>query len=592
MATLVKEREVAHCQTNRGVLEAIKRSREVGVSDDELEGESSQETQLYGPSIRGPPPSKFAPYLPEDPALQVLHQLCAFEQVLQEVIAEKDGLKVSPIKASLRVELDFEEIIKPFLVKGDVRVASDHFNQCYQETADWSIWLNSTETQLKKKDNIVPEHWLKLIEKSFLSFLSIGSLHLQSSLHLKDLHFVVFSFPEEIDDIPEAGSEEGLTFEHEVDGREITLIGLGPARTINHSCEPNVYWELETETLDYLPDGSLPNIGFTCLPIDRVEEKFINRGQQLTAFYSDYIAENLCSHTSAISNSDCKYPTYHQQGKRADSGSDSEYEPEDSDDETKPAFVRSKTESQMEVKRRSPRLPAYKKVAGDSARTTQVILPHKATRVTGKLISNDICSAGKPPAIQPSLPSMHPMKQLSSPVKRKLPSDEFTMANSDQQKPKASKAETTNLDSIHKQANEQSSKPAVQEDDSKKCDLTRSSLSFHQTSPPSTTQNSHLPESNSTKISPLRDAFDLFSNISEEQYPITSTSIPMSNATPLLQAFLNSQQIVINQQELFNAQLANPKVTEAMIRKTQDMLARYQDTQDRLCKMLWGERLN
>ncbi|WWD09255.1 hypothetical protein V865_007377 [Kwoniella europaea PYCC6329] len=554
MATIVKERNVAQCQTNRGDVDAIKRSREEGISDDKS----------------------------EHPAIQVLHQLCAFEQVLYEVIAEKDGLKISPIKASLRVELDFDDIIKPFLVK-----------------------VCATDTQLKKKDNIVPEHWLKLIEKSFLSFVSIGSLHLQScpeiegqiglyqqnalpteTLRLKDLQFVVFSFPEEIDDISEAEFEEGLTFEHEVDGREITLIGLGPARTINHSCEPNVYWELETETLDYLPDGSLPNIGFTCLPIDRVEGKFIDRGQQLTAFYSDYFAENLC---------DCKYPTYHQQGKRADSSSDSEYEPEDSEDETKSntnPFIRLKTKSKIQVKRRSPRLPACKKVAGHSARMTQIILPHKATRVTGKCISNDICSAGKPPAIQPSLSSMHPMKQLSRPVKRKLPSDEFTMANSDQQKPKASKAETTSLNSNHNQVNQQSSKPAVQENANKNCDLTRSSLSFHKTSPPGTTQDSHLPESKSTEISPLRDAFDLFSNISEEQYPITSTSIPMSNATPLLQTFLNSQKIVMNQQELFKAQLKNPKVTEAMIRKTQGMLARYQDTQDRLRKMLWGERLN
>ncbi|WWC99532.1 hypothetical protein V866_006435 [Kwoniella sp. B9012] len=499
MATIVKERNVA---------------------------QSKKLSPTVRPSFRDPPPSKFAPCVPEDPAIQVLHQLCAFEQVLYEVIAEKDGLKISPIKASLRVELDFDDIIKPFLVK-----------------------VCATDTQLKKKDNIVPEHW---IEKSFLSFVSIGSLHLQScpeiegqiglyqqnalpteTLRLKDLQFVVFSFPEEIDDISEAEFEEGLTFEHEVDGREITLIGLGPARTINHSCEPNVYWELETETLDYLPDGSLPNIGFTCLPIDKVEGKFIDRGQQLTAFYSDYFAENLC---------DCKYPTYHQQGKRADSSSDSEYEPEDSEDETKSStnpFIRLKTKSKMEVKRRSPRLPACKKVAGHSARTTQIILPHKATR-----------------------------------------------------KPKASKAETTSLNSNHNQVNQQSFKPAVQENANKNCDLTRSSLSFHKTSPPGTTQDSHLPESKSTEISPLRDAFDLFSNISEEQYPITSTSIPMSNATPLLQAFLNSQKIVMNQQELFKAQLKNPKVTEAMIRKTQGMLARYQDTQDRLRKMLWGERLN
>ncbi|KAK6905554.1 hypothetical protein I203_106383 [Kwoniella mangroviensis CBS 8507] len=157
MATLVKEWEGAILQKNTRAEDVRRGTKEGERSKDPPEYHSDRGNQIGGPPTRGPPPRKSAPFEPEDSAIQVLHQLCVFEQVLQEVIAEKDGLKISPIRASLRIELYFEDIIKPFLVK-----------------------VCATDIQLKKKDNIVPEHWLKLIEKSFLSFLSIGSLHLQS----------------------------------------------------------------------------------------------------------------------------------------------------------------------------------------------------------------------------------------------------------------------------------------------------------------------------------------------------------------------------------------------------------------------------
>ncbi|OCF73660.1 hypothetical protein I204_05503 [Kwoniella mangroviensis CBS 8886] len=187
MATLVKEWEGAILQKNTRAEDVRRGTKEGERSKDPPEYHSDRGNQIGGPPTRGPPPRKSAPFEPEDSAIQVLHQLCVFEQVLQEVIAEKDGLKISPIRASLRIELYFEDIIKPFLVKLEI------------------------------------EGQIGLYQQNALA---------TKALHPKDLQFVVFSFPEEIDDISEAGFEEGLTFEHEVDGREITLIGLGPARTI------------------------------------------------------------------------------------------------------------------------------------------------------------------------------------------------------------------------------------------------------------------------------------------------------------------------------------------------------------------------
>ncbi|KAK6905552.1 hypothetical protein L486_07094 [Kwoniella mangroviensis CBS 10435] len=118
------------------------------------------------------------------------------------------------------------------------------------------------------------------------------------------------------------------------------------------------------------------------------------------------------------------------------------------------------------------------------------------------------------------------------------------MAKSDQQKPKASKAETTSSDSFQKQVNHQSSKSAVKEYANKKCDLNELSLPVPKTSPPGTTETSHLPEPKNRKISPCPDAIDLSSNMTERQLPINSTSVQRSNATPFLEAFLNSQKIV------------------------------------------------
>ncbi|WWC66538.1 uncharacterized protein I206_100441 [Kwoniella pini CBS 10737] len=181
---------------------------------------------------------------------------------------------------------------------------------CAQASYPLTPYRNTHQTN--KKGNIVPKEWLKLIEKSFVSFISKSSCHLGTktefdksqiglfrvtqadSITISDIEgieFVGFALPNSVQDVAEAGFEPSFTFELHTHGREITLIGLGPARTINHSCNANVCWDFENKGLTYLTDGPLKDIGYIACPIKQEEGMIIRPGQELTAFYSEYFGE-------------------------------------------------------------------------------------------------------------------------------------------------------------------------------------------------------------------------------------------------------------------------------------------------------------
>ncbi|WWC58446.1 uncharacterized protein I303_100987 [Kwoniella dejecticola CBS 10117] len=268
---------------------------------------------------------KLKPVNPDEHAIRVLHQLCAFEQMFHDLIAVRDGVHRAPMRASLDLEMSYDGFLKRY--HSDIRQGIKHSPSSLQK-----YFHTLTTHQVKQKDNIVPRKWLDLIETSFSVFASRPTVKLginngfdsaQIGLFadsnrsggtcvgtggIEGIRFVVFAFPESVHSVGEAGFEEGLTFEHNVEGKDITLIGLGPARTINRSCYPNVYWYFKKSHLNHLSGSSVDGIGYSAFPIRQVAGVSIRPGDELTAFYSEHFAEYLC---------DCRYPMYHQRGVKS-----------------------------------------------------------------------------------------------------------------------------------------------------------------------------------------------------------------------------------------------------------------------------------
>nr|XP_019049070.1 hypothetical protein I302_02850 [Kwoniella bestiolae CBS 10118]OCF28000.1 hypothetical protein I302_02850 [Kwoniella bestiolae CBS 10118] len=566
MAGKVSKREVAEERSSRQM-----NCREL------IKPTKRKETEPEDPLIRGPPPSLFAPIQPEAPAVVVLHQLCAFEQVFQEIIARRDGLDRAPIRAIWKVKMDFEDLTEPYLAQ---------LQSCPELGGQVGLYRRQVPTLATK-----------------------AARSLRADIN--HLQFIVFFLPSDIGDILDAGFEQGLTFEHQVGGQDMTLMGLGPARTINHSCEPNVYWDFQERALQHLQDDLVSSIGYTTLSMHQIDGTPIPPGEQLTAFYSEYFAENLC---------DCKHSTYHQQAisSQDDDDSDYDYDPRQSDDDDDTIKSRSNALHKPKPKRsntntmkrkppqkaiswpKEPRHVATKALRVDKHRNPPAPKPSRSTAAShedsdsaaGKSTvpsqrRGQPQSSSKSKSVRMSLGTllgleMPPSTQQSTSA---LPSASIgaTRENKEQVVPKASTlplSQPKSKDTLHVL---KSSSTGM----SQRADIKAS------IAPAPTTDTSKDPPAEDIKpnLPRVKEIIDI--SLSDDDKPPSisteSSSSSRSACNPqLLEAFLNSQKIVLNQQELLKAQMSNPKTAEATIKNTQDILRRNQATQDKLREMLWG----
>nr|XP_018267006.1 uncharacterized protein I303_00987 [Kwoniella dejecticola CBS 10117]OBR89164.1 hypothetical protein I303_00987 [Kwoniella dejecticola CBS 10117] len=220
--------------------------------------------------------------------IQILHQLCAFEYIFQEFFALLDGLVKPAIRATFRLYYDRKELF----VNPTTRLPAKRDDN--KHVLNYMI-TRITQSQRDLKGNLIPEFWLEKIESNFLSALSNTQLHLRSipkfdnqvglfarpapptllsTLHrstidrrpptrpksrsstrirngfpgkdklitatkkidisLKGVEFVLFSFPENVDNVQALGFNDAMTFQEDFRGKPAICLGLGLARCINN----------------------------------------------------------------------------------------------------------------------------------------------------------------------------------------------------------------------------------------------------------------------------------------------------------------------------------------------------------------------
>ncbi|OCF33280.1 hypothetical protein I316_05021 [Kwoniella heveanensis BCC8398] len=228
-------------------------------------------------------------------SIQCLHQLCAFEHCFQQFFAIRHGLKKSPVRATFELEythVDSLNTPRPF---------------------------DSTEVLSKKLHDIIENNFQRTLKNPGIRMMSCNDLDGQAGLrtpylsppgltvplvqHTHDLSsvsFILFSFPHGLDDVKKLGFNHSLTFDHEFPYLQTGMtekrvfMGLGIARILNHSCQPNVAWSFEGRT----PKKSVWSISSAqfddldimsmSVPISQVGP--IKSGEQLFAFYGEDFA--------------------------------------------------------------------------------------------------------------------------------------------------------------------------------------------------------------------------------------------------------------------------------------------------------------
>ncbi|WWC66535.1 40S ribosomal uS14 domain-containing protein [Kwoniella pini CBS 10737] len=230
--------------------------------------------------------------------IEILHQICAFEHIFQEFFAILDELIKPAIRATFKIHYNRQQLfINPFTKTIAKRIDN--------ETELKYMTRRITDSQRQFKGNLVPEYWLKKIEKNFLSALSNTQIHLRSILEfdnqvglftrpmlkkseisLKGIEFVLFSFPDGVDDPKELGFNDALTFTYEqFDHKDVLALGLGMARAINHRCNANIYWKFPTQ-LTEIKNTSIKGILCSIGKL-RILDNHLQPDQQLFAFYSE-----------------------------------------------------------------------------------------------------------------------------------------------------------------------------------------------------------------------------------------------------------------------------------------------------------------
>ncbi|WVQ62349.1 uncharacterized protein L199_000489 [Kwoniella botswanensis] len=267
--------------------------------------------------------------------VQVLHQICAHEHVFHEFFAVLDRLEKPPVRATEGLYYDRKGLfVNP--QTGTLAKREDDMEVLQ------GMLKKITNYQRVLPENLIPEYWLDKIEHNFLSALSNIQIHLRSvpeldhqaglfakpippilshtstktrkrkipnhasgkhkgDISVSGIEFILISFPSEIDDPVDLGFNDQLMFEEWHGEREITCIGLGMARVINHKCSENVCWRFPRDKMDF--HTGLQDVG--CLIGYFNRKKKLVVGEQLFAFCSKNFARNECR---------CQSRAYHPPG--------------------------------------------------------------------------------------------------------------------------------------------------------------------------------------------------------------------------------------------------------------------------------------
>ncbi|WWD09252.1 hypothetical protein V865_007374 [Kwoniella europaea PYCC6329] len=267
--------------------------------------------------------------------VQVLHQICAHEHVFHEFFAVLDRLEKPPVKATEGLYYDRKGLfVNP---QTGLLAKREDDMQVLQR-----MIKTITNYQRVLPENLIPEYWLDKIEHNFLSALSNIQIHLRSvpelnhqaglfakpippiqsltstktrkrkvpnytsgkhkgDISVSGIEFILISFPSEIDDPVDLGFNDQLMFEEWHGEREITCIGLGMPRVVNHRCSENVCWRFPRDKMNF--HTGLQDVG--CLIGYFNRKKKLVVGEQLFAFYSKNFARNECR---------CQSRVYHPPG--------------------------------------------------------------------------------------------------------------------------------------------------------------------------------------------------------------------------------------------------------------------------------------
>ncbi|KAK6905549.1 hypothetical protein I203_106378 [Kwoniella mangroviensis CBS 8507] len=267
--------------------------------------------------------------------VQILHQICAHEHVFHEFFAVLDKLEKPPVRATEGLYYDRKGLFV------DPRTGLLAKREDDMEVLQ-GMMKKITNYQRVLPENVIPEYWLDKIEHNFLSALSNVQIHLRSvpeldhqaglfakpippilsptstktrkrkvpnyasgkhkgDISVSGIEFILISFPSEIDDPVDLGFNDQLMFEEWHGEKEITCIGLGMARVINHRCSENVCWRFPRDKMDF--HTGLQDVGCLIGYFNRKKKLFV--GEQLFAFYSKNFARNECR---------CQSRAYHPPG--------------------------------------------------------------------------------------------------------------------------------------------------------------------------------------------------------------------------------------------------------------------------------------
>ncbi|WWD18015.1 40S ribosomal protein S29 [Kwoniella shandongensis] len=297
-------------------------------------------------------------------ALEILHQLCAYEQLYHELFAAYFGLVKPAQRATEKYHYEVEELlINPR--------TGERVKGCDDRKTVIDMIRNIAHTQTKRQGNEIPNWWIGNVEANFINTLkntdikprscpefgdqvglfcspterpkrsrtmqkaaplklstptkrSIngtlipvkGQDHLDSSssqvplpvtheVSLTGVSFVLFTFPRRVTKPSLYGFNDGLTFDHSYNGKDYVHLGLGVARMVNHSCEPNVEWDYDNAPPPDF-DTEIPGVAYMDVELEFTRD--VKVGEQITAFYSENFAKKRCTcpstkhHPSRASN--------------------------------------------------------------------------------------------------------------------------------------------------------------------------------------------------------------------------------------------------------------------------------------------------
>ncbi|WVF70786.1 hypothetical protein IAT40_005580 [Kwoniella sp. CBS 6097] len=267
-------------------------------------------------------------------ALDVLHQLCALDDLYLKLISTMDELPRPPDRATRKILLDREDL----LINPRTGVKAKRGDR--SEDLERMI----SKIHLAQKDvegNLIPDRLLRRLQKHYVTLINnrdivlgvstavknqIGVFFAQSDRYttggatkgpsgvgiggrnagpsIAGLGFCCFTFPRGVNDVDAQGFNDDLTFEYTYQGKQRLIVGLGIARVINHSCRANVEWPF-VNPLDF--KTGIRGIGYMTAKLNRLAP--LRAGDELFGFYGEKFARLDCK---------CEPSRYHPANPQSD----------------------------------------------------------------------------------------------------------------------------------------------------------------------------------------------------------------------------------------------------------------------------------